>query len=1083
MSSFIRALENPNESAKPRVWWHWMNGNIDSAGISKDLDWMQRIGIGGVQIFEGGMGAPQVVEQRVVYRSEEWYELFSQALRQAKSKSIEVSIASSAGWSVMGAEWVRPEDAMKKLVWSETVISGSAATQLAELPSCEGPFQDAPVWGRPQKHNWARDFKILAVEESPKFHPLKPTQITFSREATGDLNCLFDGSFASWVSLEKDVANSDSVWCVYEFAEPVFVGSATIGVSGPNGFGAPELPDAFLEFSHDGTNFESLATFPMMKSMGQLGEIAAKTISFESVTARYFRLRLATIPMADALPPFMQGVSPLPFKPKDFDKFLISEFALFTGGRVHAFEFKAGFSIAQNYFELEAPIPGEAAIEPTSIIDLTKNFDSSTGALNFDCAGKTYRVFRIGYSLTGHENGPAPAEATGLEIDKLDKKRIAEYLENFYQPLLESLEARGFDSSFIGGILSDSIESRAQNFSESLPEEFESRRGYSMLPWLLAMTGWVVDSVQSSDRFLYDLRLTISELVAECMYRLISEFAHGKSARYYSEALESHRPQLGDDLQMRSYADVPMGAMWTWPEVGAPMQTYIADLKGASSVAHVYGKTHTGCESFSTFARPFVYSPSTLKPVADLELTLGVTVFNIHSSPHQPDNVGGPGVTLAPTLGQVFTRNETWSESAKPWVDYLTRSCAALNIGSPVAQLLYFIGEEAPVTAIWGDREFEVPSGYDFDLVSKPGLLTQISVTDGKLASAQGNYDLLYLGGNSEKLTLETIQKLIDLAAAGVPIFGSLPTSSPSLSDDQNEFQSLVEALAASDNFYSVNTEAAAIALAEQLGITRADWRFKVGDKELDASYTPRADIRCIHRADCDSDLYFVSNTALENLELSATFSAQRNYAYLIDSASPEKIFELEESNDEFQIKLGPYASVFVLLCDSPVEHASTMPVNRSEDVISSWVAKFDDLEIESGATFDWSTSSVESIRYHSGSAKFKTSIQLEQAHEAKYALGFDDFSAVIDVFVNNNFAGTVWAFGQEIDISDYVRPGQNDVELVVKNNWRNRLIGDQYGKTRLASSAPTYLGYPIFDPDAELMPAGLLAPVKIVVR
>ncbi|MEY4500104.1 MAG: hypothetical protein RL319_1092, partial [Actinomycetota bacterium] len=610
-----------------------MNGNIDSAGISKDLDWMQRIGIGGVQIFEGGMGASQVVEQRVVYRSEEWYELFSHALREAKSKNIEVSIASSAGWSVMGAEWVLPDDAMKKLVWSETVISGSGETQLTELPSCEGPFQDAPVWGKPQKHNWARDFKILAVEENPKFQPHKPTRITFSREVTGDLGCLFDGSFASWVSLEKDVEISDSVWCSYEFAEPVSVGSATVGVSGPNGFGAPELPDAFLEFSHDGIDFEPLATFPMMKSMGQLGEIVAKTISFDSVTARYFRLRLATIPMAEALPPLMQGVSPLPFKPKDFDKFLISEFALFAGGKVHAFEFKAGFSIAQNYFELEKPMPAHTAVGSTSIIDLTEYFDSSTGALNFDCSGKTYRVFRIGYSLTGHENGPAPAEATGLEIDKLDKKRITEYLEYFYQPLLESLDARGFDSSFIGGILSDSIESRAQNFSESLPEEFESRRGYSMLPWLLAMTGWVVDSVQSSDRFLYDLRLTISELVSECMYRLISEFAHGKSARYYSEALESHRPQLGDDLQMRSYADVPMGAMWTWPEGGAPMQTYIADLKGASSVAHVYGKTHTGCESFSTFARPFVYSPSTLKPVADLELALGVTVFNIHSSP------------------------------------------------------------------------------------------------------------------------------------------------------------------------------------------------------------------------------------------------------------------------------------------------------------------------------------------------------------------------------------------------------------------------------------------------------------------
>ena len=40
-----RGFENPPESARPRVWWHWMNGNITQDGIKLDLEWMHRIGL------------------------------------------------------------------------------------------------------------------------------------------------------------------------------------------------------------------------------------------------------------------------------------------------------------------------------------------------------------------------------------------------------------------------------------------------------------------------------------------------------------------------------------------------------------------------------------------------------------------------------------------------------------------------------------------------------------------------------------------------------------------------------------------------------------------------------------------------------------------------------------------------------------------------------------------------------------------------------------------------------------------------------------------------------------------------------
>jgi hypothetical protein len=202
------------------------------------------------------------------------------------------------------------------------------------------------------------------------------------------------------------------------------------------------------------------------------------------------------------------------------------------------------------------------------------------------------------------------------------------------------------------------------------------------------LAGYVVDDSERTDRVLADYRRTIAELVADAYYGTVARVAHEWGLTYYAEALEDHRPQLGDDLEMRGHADVPMGAMWMYRDADRPMPTYVADLRGASSVAHVHGKAFTGAESLSVFGRPFVFAPQHLKPVADLELALGVTRFCLHTSPHQPSEVRPPGIALAPTLGQTFSRHETWAEQAGPWMRYLARASHLLNLGDPVADVL-----------------------------------------------------------------------------------------------------------------------------------------------------------------------------------------------------------------------------------------------------------------------------------------------------------------------------------------------------------------------------------------------------------
>ncbi len=114
-------FRNPPDSAKPRVWWHWMNGNITKEGIKLDLEWMKRVGIGGFQNFDAALNTPKLVDQRLVYMTPEWKDAFQYTTNLL---GLEEAIAGSPGWSESGGPWVKPSHGMKKFVWSETLVQG-----------------------------------------------------------------------------------------------------------------------------------------------------------------------------------------------------------------------------------------------------------------------------------------------------------------------------------------------------------------------------------------------------------------------------------------------------------------------------------------------------------------------------------------------------------------------------------------------------------------------------------------------------------------------------------------------------------------------------------------------------------------------------------------------------------------------------------------------------------------------------------------------------------------------------------------------------------------------------------------------
>ena len=281
-----------------------------------------------------------------------------------------------------------------------------------------------------------------------------------------------------------------------------------------------------IEASDDGVNFRKVADIPF-------SSLVQRTVSFDPVTARYFRI---VFPMQPA------GV------PEHDHR--ITELVLESGARMNEWEKRAGYANARDFYAIRDPQVAPQYIVPQEdVIDLTGKMKPD-GTLDWTPPDGNWMVLRIGYSLTGHENGPAPAEATGLEVDKLNGGYVKNYVDGYLKMYADTVGPENMGKDGISYLLTDSIESGPQNWTDNILEEFKERRGYDPHPWLPALTGVVIKSTEDTDRFLWDFRRTIGQLLAENHYGEIADDLHSHGMSYYGEALEDHRP-----IARRRYGD------------------------------------------------------------------------------------------------------------------------------------------------------------------------------------------------------------------------------------------------------------------------------------------------------------------------------------------------------------------------------------------------------------------------------------------------------------------------------------------------------------------------------------------------
>ncbi|GAA0562319.1 glycosyl hydrolase [Rhizomicrobium electricum] len=1080
----------PPQAARPRVFWPWMNGNVTREGIDKDLAWMHRIGIVGFPAVDAAIDTPTVVDHRVPYLSDEWKSIYRYAVRAADKYGMEVAIEGAPGWSTTGGPWVTPDQAMKKLVWSATAVEGGKPFHgvLPQPPDTIGPIQNAPLAGddvptpKTAALRFYRDSLVLAYPVPVESPAVIDVEWNGGRL---DPKQLADGDLANAVKLTAATPDAD-IWIAGKFQRPATIQGVTLGMNVAKSLGYRVT----VEASDDGETWRHVADFPPAAQLQRM-QMGEQTISFAPVTARRFRVVLKPAapllrsyrPTTDAAPGYLPpgSVSQTSANPTIGGDapveriYQITEFVFHTAATVHEFEKKAMFAAPPRDFyalaSASAFVPG-SAIDPAGVVNLTDKMKPD-GTLDWTPPPGKWTVLRLGYSLVGKENHPAPREATGLEVDKLNAEHVRDYLRQYFSLYSNAAGPDLFGKRGIRSILIDSSEVGQQNWTENLIADFKRLRGYGPTPFLPVLTGAAVESPAASDKFLWDFRRTVEELLAANHYGEIVRFAHEQGLQAEGEALEIYRPTFGDDMEMRRHFDMPMGAMWTYDTDEFPAQlTYEADLLGAASVAHIYGQNLVGAESLTSDRQPWAWAPSGLKRYVDMAFARGVNRMFIHTSVHQPVDKA-PGLTLS-GYGQMFDRLESWAGMARPWTDYIARASYLLQQGRFAADVAYFYGQEAPLTSLFGEkRVIEVPSGYAFDFFNSEAL-NELTVDHGALVTKSGmRYRVLYLGGMSQHLTVSVLKKLRALADAGAVIVGTRPISSPSHADMPEAFAAACDALFASRQVFTTLPEAfAAMDLKPDFAVRGTD-----------------AMVLHVHRKLADGDLYFVATRSKTPENFTATFRVSGRVPELWDAVtgkvSPVS-WTAKDGRTDVTLSLPSDGSAFVVFRKPTKMHGQALRVPTETAVAKidgAWTVAFQPGRgAPASVTLDrlapWNESADPGVKYFSGEGTYtKTFTMPGKRKGVRYVLDLGDVKELAEVRLNGKSVGTAWAAPFKIDVTKAIRPGRNVLNVKVANLWVNRLIGDAQPD---AKQKYTFTIIPTYRADAPLRPSGLIGPVRI---
>ncbi|WP_396600630.1 glycosyl hydrolase [Algibacter sp. R77976] len=1046
-SNFI----NPTDDNTIWCYWYWINDDISKDGITKDLEAMKKAGIGGALI---GNINPAHKDGKVPMLSEDWWSHMVHAVEEGKRIGVDIGVFNCPGWSQSGGPWVDYTKAMRYLTYSETKVVGGKTLDIV-LAQPKKEFQDT--------HTLA--FKTSNLEAKSTQHI--PTKITANWQDV-NVGILNDGNKQNDTSFEPK--KGETLAINFQLSEPITTRSITVIPSRPfkckmSLFAVVDGKEELIkEFQFDRfritPNVASIETgdFATVLPETKAQEFVLKCTNFR--TKRKADFGFAEITISEALV---------------LDKYIEKQL-----GKMNS---TPGIKWDSYIFGNQDEINDKSlSINPDNIIDLSNKLDEN-GNLTWDAPKGNWTIIRMGMTPTGTKNAPAAPQGVGYEIDKMNSDLTQYHFYNFVGELLKRVPEES--KSAFKYVVADSYEQGSQNWTDGYEVKFKEKYGYDPVPFLPVLSGRIVESVELSERFLWDLRRSIADDVA---YEYVGGLRKASNKHNLKTWLENygHWGFPGEFMMYGGQSDLIAGEFWNEGTLGN------IECKASSSTAHTYGKPITSAEAFTSARKTYLRHPAMLKKRGDWSLTEGINHFVLHLYIQQPDDSRKPGMNA--WFGTEFNRHNTWFSQADSYFDYLRRCQHLLQQGKYVADVCYFIGEDAPIMT--GGRVPEIPKGYSYDYINAEVILNRLSIKDGRFVLPDGmSYKVMVLPP-FKTMRPELLQKIESLVQQGGIILGQKPEKSPSL-ENYPASDEIVKTIA--NKMWNGNYE--------NRKMTRQYGQGKVFDGyELsevfatlnlakDVAVSDDAPVLWTHRSTPEMEVYFITNQSNTQIELAPIFRVNKNVKPQLWDAVFGEIralpdFEITETGIKVPLQLNIGQSWFVVFAEEneslpkPMNSKNFPSFEKITELKEPFIVDFSNKEIgpKTPVVFnnlkDWSKSENEKIKYYSGTANYTTTFNIETLPENQDTyLNLGELSVMAKVKLNGKDLGGLWVAPYRLNISDTVKKGENQLEIEVVNLWRNQLIKD---KQRPEEEKYTWLVIDDITPESELQPSGLLGPVTI---
>jgi len=1041
------SFQNPSKIYHPETWFHFIGGNVSKDGITLDLEAIAKAGFSGIQLFHGQFGGPWPgVQPQITSLSENWDDAVKHTAVEARRLGLRFSMNNCPGWATSGGPWISPSNAMRNLIWNRTdVTGGKRITQVLPVPD-------------PNTEEW-RDYKEVAVLAFPTpvgdtGKPLVPKSIKSNTDFTWDPYFQAQGKDPIRLS---PVGASQAHWVEVEFADPVAVRSLEFS--------------SVQRFNH-GQSYEPGVNILIQ---GILPNGAVKDIlRAEMPQSNWQDDQPITLACSE-----LAGVKKYRISISNKYNMSLSSIRLFSAARKNSWESEAAWTLRSIQRSGEHPKQSpETFIRPEQIIDISSNMDKD-GKLSWLAPKGNWTILRLGHVNAGKQNGPAPAEGTGWEANKLAKSGADAHFAGYIGRLSG---ANGpLAQGLLNGMLIDSWECHTQSWTQEMEPEFKRISSYSLRKWLPALFGYVIKDHETTSRFLTDWRKTLNDLMTNNYYGRMATLAkaNGLSVAYETAAGDV---VTGDILEYFKNADVPMCEFWQPLSSGFVGSLNFKPIKPTASAARMYGKPRVAAEAFTSMALTWDEHLEMLKEVANINSVQGVSHYVFHTYTHNPQNPFlAPGTSFGAGIGTPFLRGQTWWTYMPDFTTYLARCTYLLERGKPVSDVLWYLGDEIDHKP---DQNAPFPVGYKYDYCNPDALLNRIKVDNGMIVTPEGiRYRVLWLP-DAQYMRPETLEKIRLLVRNGATVVGEAPIGLATLSGGdlaKKRFSTAVKdiwggtlkGLRKTGKGYVVS----GLALGDALTVLKI---------KADVLGT---EVLWAHRRIEGADWYFVTAPEGSGYQGELSFHATGN-AELWDpvTGTSRPIESIQKAGySTVKLDLAKAGSCFVVFRKEESNPLATKQhiyeSHTNIPILGAWKLSFPEgwnapasmqlTELKPWKDLDISPEG----KAFSGTATYTTTFNIDSvALKTAYTIDLGKVDMAATVILNGKEIARLWTPPYLVNFMDGIRKGQNELSVKVTSTWHNRLVFDA-GQPKEKRKTWTISGP---DKNAPLRESGLLGPVKI---